>query len=97
MSNIETNVRLEDCGEQTIICSDCSRKLMHYRVYAPEVPVSQKIQCLCGFCGGRSFIKTIQGLMYQGPIGKDEGLTPTVIKDIVSGDDGIWVFEIIKG
>lgn len=82
----EQELTISDGGEQTLSCQDCNKPLMHFRVYAPNVPVSHKIYASCPFCNSRSFTKDINGLFWYGPIGSDENLNRTVITDIVMED-----------
>jgi uncharacterized Zn-finger protein len=84
-----------DGGEQTISCSDCNMPLMHYRVHTPKHKSVQKLVAKCPFCNGQSFMKTIEGLFWYGPIGPDESVNFTTVVGM-DLKDGIWYFSVSK-
>jgi hypothetical protein len=79
---IPQEYQFQDCGENTIKCSDCNKPLIHYRVVVPDAPLAHKLQATCPFCNGQSFVHEVKGHIYTGPIGKDESVNPTQILDI---------------
>jgi len=90
----QSEVVLQDGGEQTIKCSDCNTPLMHYRPYAKVNSIENTIVATCPFCNGQSFEHKILGLSWTGPIGTDENFKATVIEDIVQLDNNKWKFQI---
>lgn len=90
-----SEINYKDQGEETISCGDCSKKLIHYRIYAPEVNTQQTIVCKCPFCSGHSFQKSIRGMFWYGPIDNAESNYPTQVLDIeLSGN--IWYVDVRK-
>lgn len=61
---------LQDRGVTTVECVDCSKHLMVFQITKNnedlEKPVSTKILIECGFCGGMSYVKNIDGQFYPG-------------------------------
>lgn len=92
-----TETKLVDCGEKDIKCSSCNKILLHFRIYLPQDECVQKIKATCPFCGDASFITSIYGRAHIGPVGKDEHLPPTIIEDIDSLDNGVFLYKIRKG
>lgn len=78
--------------EETITCSDCNKKLMHYSIIDPNGPIS-RIRASCPFCDGTSFITTIKGKFMHGPIGQEEDSPATVQTDIVL-NNSVWEFTL---
>lgn len=90
-------IKIENCGEQILKCSDCHKPLMHWWQYAKVDSHVEKIKANCPFCGGHSFVQEITGGFYAGPISQREiGLEATVIDDSTLNEEGIWVFSILK-
>lgn len=93
MSEIELS---KDFKEQTIVCNNCSKKLMNYAIVAPNEPIKHSLIIACPFCNTETDCISIQGLISRGPIGSDQSAYPTIILDEDLGIDNIWRIKLGK-
>lgn len=67
---------LKNRGEIAVACADCGTALMSFLVVRnnddlralpqPVEPITTRVRCDCGICGGKSYVHTIEGQFYPG-------------------------------
>lgn len=91
----QETVEIQDGGDKIVCCKDCGKQLMVYRVYAPKVDFIHKLKATCPYCDSESFVVSVAGMFYYGPISQETSQNPTVIDSIdMDTQPGVSIFKV---
>ncbi len=83
-TTVPNKLGLTDEGCMDIDCADCGQDLMVLQktksnatlIQEGESPIKTVILVLCEICGGRSYLKTVEGQFYPGSPNDEMGFEP---------------------
>lgn len=95
-------MKIKDCGNIILKCSNCNKPLVDLLITDSEADIKWKCVAECCYCGDKSFITEINGMFRPGGCitidrnNPDHFVQNTLLIDIINDEDKI-VFKTEKG